>query len=439
MLDFLKRRDRGVRLDTKTYLAEDNPIEDASMAEYLYFPLTMHIGAPAQPIVEIGDKVKIGTVLAEADGPISANIISSVSGHVHGIEDQPTTNGLEECIIVKNDFQDTKEDPIIEPGSREDLSAKEKVDAIVKAGIVGMGGATFPTGAKLDVDDKIDTVIINGAECEPFSTADYRLMVENSFEIAKAMEYIKEIYPGSKAYIGIEKQDSKCVESMKEALKDYDGSDVYVLENLFPQGEESFLIENVTGREVPPGGLPADVGCMVINVGTSFAIYELLEYGKPLIERITTVSGHPLNEKKNLKVRIGTPINYLFQDCGGFKLSPKMVLEGGPMMGNPINSGHIPVTKGTSCISVMDYDYCEHNARYNCIRCAECINVCPMNLQPIQISNAYERDEIEKTKELGALDCVNCGNCSYICPSNLPLLDNIKAAGYKIEELEEEG
>lgn len=435
MRNIFKHRLQGTNLDENKHRTRDKAIEDATVPKFLFFPVSMHIGAPAEPVVEIGDQVKIGSVLAEASSAVSANIISSVSGKVVKIEEFPIAGGKETCIVVKNDFEEEREAPLIEPGTADQLSTEEKIKLIRQAGIVGMGGATFPSDIKLQPEDAtaIDTILINGAECEPYSTSDIRTMIEFPHEIIKGALHLRDMFPGSQIIIGIEHQNTESIKSMEEAAKDYEGVRVQALDHLYPQGAEKVLIKNTTGREVPPGGLPADVGCIVKNVGTSQAIFKCLEYGQPLIERVTTVSGTPLKESKNLRVRIGTRMNQLIKDCGGFVQAPGRVLDGGPMMGQAVDTGTVPVTKGTTCITVQSVDEAQSNERTDCIRCAECINVCPVGLQPILISNAYEHGDIEKAEALGAMDCIECGNCSYICPSNIPLLANIRQAKAAIQ------
>lgn len=427
------RRRGGTALQTNKHDTVDRPIEEAIIPRYLYYPLSMHIGKPAEVQVEVGDSVKIGTVLAQADGAVSANVISTVSGKVIAIEEGLTADGPGDMIIVENDFQEEREAPLYDTSIREELSSEDMIQLIRDAGIAGMGGATFPTDIKLSPKAQIDYLLVNGAECEPFSTADYRLMVEESEAIAKGIELLHDLFPHSLTRVGIEYQNEPAIEAMQAAVRDLDYTEVTILDNLYPQGSEKNLIQNITGREVPPGAIPADVGCIVINIGTVFAIQECLLKGKPLIDRVTTVSGAPLKTPKNFRVRIGTPINELLKACGGFAFGPGRVLHGGPMMGKVIASGQVPVTKGTSVISVLTEAQAIKAPRYDCIRCSECLNVCPVNLQPILISIAYERGDIEKAKELGAMDCIECGNCSYICPSNIPLLENIRAAKEAIQ------
>lgn len=431
-------RTRGTDLDTFKDLTKNKAIEEASVPEYLYFPLDMHIGAPSEVTVEIGDRVLVGSQLAQDSDAISANIISSVSGEVVDIGPYPSIGGQVDCVVVKNDYLDECDQPLFDLDQVDQLSSDEKKEIIRKAGIVGMGGATFPSDVKLQTDELIDTILINGAECEPFSTADYRLMIEKADEIAMGAQYVQSLFPGSQVYIGIEHQNKDCIQAMSQAIADKASMEIAILDDLYPQGAEQMLIENVTGREVPPAGLPADVNCIVKNVGTVRAIYQCLAHGRPLISRVTTVSGSPLHESKNLNVRIGTRIQSLIEDCGGFDSTPSKIIHGGPMMGVSILTGFIPITKGSSVISILNKEQNLRHQRTDCIRCAECINVCPVNLQPILISNAYEHGDIEKAKELGAMDCIECGNCSYICPSHIPLLDNIKKAKKAIQIQEQD-
>ncbi|GAA0361539.1 electron transport complex subunit RsxC [Alkalibacterium iburiense] len=416
------------------------PIVDASVPKIMVFPVSMHIGAPAKPVVEIGDKVKAGEMIAEAGGFVSAHVYSSVSGEVIGIEKRPTTKGETDCIIVKNDYEYTKADPIVEPGRSQEMSSEEIIDTVRKAGIVGMGGATFPTSVKLSPPPgaTIDTVIINGAECEPYSTSDHRVMVEYADEIVSGINIVRRLFPKLRQiYIGIEDNKPNAIKALEKATEEFSDITVRPLKTMYPQGSEKNLIKNLTGREVPPGGLPAEVRCMVMNNSSVRAVYRACEYGEPLIERIVSVSGTPIKEPKNLRVKIGTPMDSLIEDCGGFSEVPGKVLSGGPMMGQAVSDLGIPIIKGTTAVTVLTPEEANQGETHDCIMCSECINVCPVSLQPILISDAYERGNIDKAKELGAMDCIECGNCSFICPSKIPLLDNIRAAKAAIQAQKE--
>lgn len=422
------RKQGGIFPEERKKQTANRPIENAEVPETLIFPLSMHIGKPSEPVVEIGGKVKIGTLLAKAQDGISAHVISSVSGEVVAITTRDTVRGLGDCIVVRNDYEDAKEEPI-NHGEGE-LTAEDKLKVIQKAGIVGMGGATFPTHfkAKPHRGKPVDTIIINGAECEIYSTSDHRLMIEHAEGIIEGAKIVQDILNAKHVFIALEDDTPDCEAALSEKMKDYPHMTLVVLPTMYPQGAEKVLIENITGREVPPGGLPADVRTFVTNVATANAIYEAVYLGKPLTERITTVSGHPIQTPKNLRVRIGTPINALIEACGGFISPPGKMLHGGPMMGMPLSSAEVPITKGSSVITFLEPEEADREEQTDCIRCSECLNVCPVNLQPVLISNAYERGDIKEAERLGAMDCIECGNCSFICPSKIPLLDNIRGA-----------
>lgn len=422
------RKQGGIFQEERKKRTEDCPIEIAKVPETLVFPLSMHIGKPAEPVVTVGDRVKIGTLIAEAQDGISAHIISSVSGEVMAISNRETMRGLSECIIIKNDYLDEKEEPINQIEG--DMTNEDKLAIIQKAGIVGMGGATFPTHFKAAPNQKkpIDTVIINGAECELYSTSDHRLMIEHAKGIVTGAKIVSEILGAKNIYLALEADTPDCEVALREELKAYSEITLLILPTMYPQGAEKVLIENITGRQVPPGGLPADVRTFVTNVATANAIYEAVCLGKPLTERITTVTGESLRTPKNLRVRIGTPINTLIEECEGFISPPGKLLHGGPMMGMPLASADVPITKGSSVITFLDKEEVGREEVTDCIRCSECLNVCPVSLQPILISNAFERGDIEEAERLGAMDCIECGNCSFICPSKIPLLDNIRGA-----------
>lgn len=410
------------------------PIEKAQAPAIMVFPMSMHLGAPAKPVVAVGDYVKVGTLLGEAQGFISANILSSVSGEVISIEERTMVNGVLTCVIVKNDAEYTEEPPFPEAGEK--VEAALVSELIKRAGITGMGGAQFPTNVKMNPpkDKTIDTIILNGAECEPYSTSDLRTMIEYSDEIIKGVRVIDELFNVNKIYIGIEDNAKEAGDVLRKAIEGYDKVEIKILPAKYPQGSEKQLIENCTGRQVPAGGLPADIGCIVSNVGTFQQIYRAVRLGKPMVERVTTISGTPIADPKNLLVRLGTPIDDLIDQCGGFQEIPRKVIHGGPMMGKTIKDGAIPISKGTTHITFMTADEVDAEERIDCIRCSECLNVCPVSLQPILISNAYERGDIEKAEQLGAMDCIECGNCSFICPSKIPLLDNIIKAKTAIKQ-----
>jgi len=412
----------------------DKAIERVDAPAIMVYPMSMHIGAPAKPVVAVGDTVKVGTLIGEAQGFISGNILSSVSGKVISIEERDVLNGRHTCIIVKNNQDYIEEPPFPEAG--DNVSPELIPELIKRAGISGMGGATFPTNVKMTPPKgkTIDTLILNGAECEPYSTSDFRTMVEYADEIIEGIKVIDSIFNVGKVYIGIEDNAKEAGEVLKQAASGYDKVEIKILKAQYPQGSEKQLIEHCTGRQVPAGGLPADIGVIVSNVGTIQQIYRAVRLGKPMVERVTTITGTPLAEPKNLLIRLGTPIDDLIDICGGFQEVPRKVIHGGPMMGMTIKDGAIPISKGTTHITFFTAEEVAEDERIDCIRCSECLNVCPVSLQPILISNAYERGDIEKAEQLGAMDCIECGNCSYICPSKIPLLENIRKAKAAIKQ-----
>ncbi len=403
----------------------------------MIYPMNMHIGKPAEPIVEVGDDVKMGQLIAEKQGFVSANIYSSVSGTVESIEEKPSMHGPHLAIVIKNDFKDTPAPALT--STQEDLTSQDKLSLIERAGIVGMGGATFPTHVKLSPPKgkAIDTLIINGAECETYSTADHRLMIESAEEIVAGIKELLTLFPIKQTYIAIESNVHDSVCALKQAIGDDERIQIKELETIYPQGAEKRLIKTLVNREVPSGGLPLDVHTIVANVSTVRAAHLAIQKGLPLMDRVTTVTGEPIKDPQNFRVRIGTPIQVLIDACGGFVEKTGKMLHGGPMMGKPITSGQVPITKGTSVISFLPKEEVKVDERTPCIKCAECLNVCPVNLQPILISNAYEQGDIDEAERLGAMDCIDCGNCSYICPANIPLLDNIRQAKTEIKARKE--
>lgn len=429
MIQLIKKQLGFIHPDDKKERTEALFIVEAKVPSVLVFPLSMHIGAPAEPVKKVGDKVKMGTVIAKASGSLSAAIHSSVSGEILAIEKRQTVNGLAECIIVKNDQKDEKETFVGK--TDEELTRETILNAVQEAGIVGMGGAGFPTAVKLNPPqgDTIDTIIINGAECEPYSTSDHRVMVEFSDEIIKGIQLTRKLFPQLKRIvIGIEDNKPEAIEALQAASREYSDISVQSLRTMYPRGSEKNLIQEITGREVPTGGLPSAVHCVVMNNSTIRAIYRAVILGEPLYQRIVSVSGTPIVNPKNLLVRIGTPVDFLIEQCGGFNTPPGKLLSGGPMMGKTLVDGSVPIIKGTTTINALTFDEAYVGSSSDCIMCSECLNVCPVNLQPILISEAFERGEIEKARELGALDCIECGSCSYICPSKIPLLENIRGA-----------
>lgn len=421
----------GIHPPDKKALSANSPISETKSPKIVVIPLSQHAGAPCKPLVSIGQEVKKGQMIGEPGGFVSAPVHSSVSGKVVAIGEFPNAMGrMVNSVVIENDLKEEwtalKDNPDYMNLSPDEL--KEKIKA---AGIVGLGGAAFPTSVKLSPpkEKPIDVVIINGAECEPYLTADYRLMIEKPKEIIEGLKILMKVLGVKKGYVGIENNKPDAVAAMKEAAKGESAIEVMALEVKYPQGAEKMLIKAVAGREVPPRGLPMDVGAVVQNVGTALSIYEAARYGKPLVERVVTVTGEGIKEPKNMMVRIGTKISDLIEECGGFVGEAAKVVAGGPMMGFALSSLDIPVTKGTSGILVIPEEGVVHAEDFGpCIRCSRCIDVCAMGLMPSMLSVLAETGHYEEAKEYNLFDCFECGSCAFVCPSKRPIVQLIRLA-----------
>jgi electron transport complex protein RnfC len=375
--------------------------------------------------------VKIGDVVGVAEAFVSAPVHSSVSGKVVGLGEFPVAMGrMVPSVVIESDKQDAwtelKEDPDYLNRAPDEL--RDKVRA---AGIVGMGGAAFPTSVKLSPpkEKPIEMVILNGAECEPYLTADYRLMLEKPVEVIEGLKILMKILNVKKGFVGIENNKPDAVEKMKAAAASEPDIDVCALEVKYPQGAEKMLIKAITGREVPPkGGLPMDVGVVVQNIGTALAVYEAARFGKPLVERVVTVTGEGIKEPKNLMVRVGTLVSELIEQCGGLKNGNGKIISGGPMMGFALGTLDVPVTKGTSGILVLPDEIAHIDEHKPCIRCGRCIDVCPMYLMPSMLSVLSEAGFYEEAKEYNLFDCFECGTCTFVCPSKRPIVQFVRLA-----------
>lgn len=411
-------------------LTQHKAIEKAQAPQVVTILLQQHIGAPCEPIVKRGDYVKMGQKIGEPKGFVSAPVHSSVSGTVKNIELVPSATGSKVmAVIIENDGLDALDDGIA-PFDYNKLSPKDLKQIVLDSGIVGMGGAAFPTHVKLSPPEnkKIDSVILNGAECEPYLTADHRLMLEEPEKIVCGLKIIMKILGVENGYIGIEDNKPDAIESMRKAAAGEPGISVKALKTKYPQGAEKQLIFAITGRQVPSGGLPMDVGVVVNNVGTAAAICKAVETGMPLIERVVTVSGRGVKEPKNLLVRIGASFEDVINQCGGMVDKPARLISGGPMMGLAQYTTAVPVTKGTSGILVLTEDEVRDPRPDPCIRCGKCVEACPINLMPIFLSGHALKGDYDTTEKLHVLDCIECGSCSFVCPSKRPLVQSIRVA-----------
>ena len=412
----------------------------AALPKQAIFPLGQHIGAPAKPVVQKGDKVKVGTMIAEAGGFVSAPIFSSVSGTVFKIDTAIDATGYRKPVIIINVEGDEWEERIDRSDKLEtvaehpELTPEEIVERIKSAGIVGMGGAGFPTFIKLTPPPtaKAECVIINAVECEPYITADYRLMMEHADEILVGLELLMKAAKVTKGYIGIETNKPKAIELMKQKLSTLNSQlstqvEVVPLKQRYPQGGEKQLVDAVIQRQVPaPPAIPVNVGAIVQNVGTAFAVYEAVMKHKPLFERYTTVTGKRLQHPGNFLVRMGTPMRELIDACGGMPEGDNKLLAGGPMMGKALTSVDVPICKGTNSVTIISAEEAVRKEPQPCIRCAKCVGACPMGLEPYLLAKLAAVQNWERSEQEDVVSCIECGSCQFTCPAHRPLLDNIR-------------
>ena len=414
--------------DGKSYTAS-KPIEIAPLPNKVIIPVRQHIGAPCTPIVTKGDEVKKGQIIAKIDAFVSSNVHASISGKVIDVADYPHPNfGKCLSIVIENDGKDEWMVGIPVERDWQNLDQNSLKNIIREAGIVGMGGATFPTHVKLSPppEKKIDTFILNAAECEPYLTADHRMMLEESERIATGVKIVMKALGVTKGYVGIENNKMDAVEVMKKAFA---GTEVEVVAvpTKYPQGAEKMLIKVLAGKEVPSGGLPMDVGVVVQNVGTVAAICDAVTQGIPLIQRVTTVSGKAIKEPKNLLLRIGSTYEDAIAVCGGFTSQPEKIISGGPMMGFAVAAIDLPIMKGTSGILAFAEGEANTGTESPCIRCGRCVDACPMGLNPSMLSILAQKDLYEEAKEdFNLLDCVECGSCVYVCPAKRNIVQYVK-------------
>lgn len=406
----------------------------AELPKQAIFPLSQHIGAPAKPVVAKGDKVKVGTLIAETGGFVSAPIYSSVSGTVFKIDSVIDATGYRKPAIIINVEGDEWEESIDRSDILEtfeahpELTPEEIVERIKVAGVTGMGGAGFPTFIKLcpPPTAKAECVIINGVECEPYITSDYRLMMEHADEILVGLKLLMKAAKVDKGYIGIEDNKPAAIELLEQKTADMPNIEIVPLAKKYPQGGEKQLVDAVIRRQVPaPPAIPVNVGAIVQNVGTAFAVYEAVMKRKPLFERYTTVTGKLVKNPGNFLVRMGTTFGQMIDACGGIPEGDNKVLAGGPMMGKSVSSLDVPVCKGTNSITVISGDEARRKEAQPCIRCAKCVSACPMGLEPYLLATASAMHDWERVENEGIVSCISCGSCQFTCPSHRPILDNI--------------
>ena len=437
----LKTFPKGGVHPAENKITSSKAIKRLPVPKVVYVPIAQHIGIPSEIIVDKKDKVESGQVIAKSGGYVSSNIHTPVAGTVTKLDMIVDSSGYKkQCIVIRTDMKDESNLMIPEfPLKREiTMDQQEILQHITDSGIVGLGGATFPSHVKLDLknDNKIDYLIINGVECEPYLTADHRLMLEKADEIIVGIQILMNALHIQNVIIGIENNKRDAVKILKNAAKDDNRIKVAALQVKYPQGSEKQLIKALLNREVPKGGLPMDVGVLVHNVGTVFAIYQAVQHDQPLVERVVTVTGKNLDSPSNFWVKIGTPIKDLVEEVGGVPEGTRKIVNGGPMMGKAIKNTDVPITKGTSGILVISEEEAERQESKPCIRCSTCVFVCPMGLEPNLLMNLSEKGFYERAAAEDIMTCIECGSCSYVCPSHRPLLDYIRFGKSIVKKLQ---
>ena len=415
----------GVHPSERKEFTEHLPLKKFPDPEVVVIPLSMHAGAPAEPVVQVGDTVKVGQKIGEAAAFISSPVHSSVSGTVTAIETRRhATRGECLSVVIQSDGKNTLHESVQPHKALEDLTPDEIVDIVREAGIVGMGGAGFPTAVKLKPAKPVDTVLLNGCECEPLLTADHRVLLEYADDVIYGLKAMIKTVGAEKGIIVIEDNKQDAIELMEDKTAGCENIEVVAAKTKYPQGAEKMLIKRVLKRQVPSGGLPADVGCVVANVSTTKAISDAIQKGMPLIERVVTMTGERLKNPGNYIVKIGTSTKELIDYCGGITGGDVTIKAGGPMMGFDLSDPDVPIMKGSNGIIAVDTD---HTAEQPCIKCGRCVDVCPMELSPLYFSKYADEENWQGMKEKNVMDCIECRSCEYICSSKIPLVTKIKA------------
>ncbi len=442
-MNFFKNQKKffgGIKIPDRKKATENLSIISLPLPPKVIIPVIQHVGEAASPIVKKGDKVKTGQLIARASSSVSSNIHSSINGMVGEIGKFPHPTLKESrAILIESDDTTLSPGPmqLLTENEAESLNADEILKKIEEAGIVGLGGAVFPTHVKLRPhnDRKIKTYIVNGAECEPFVTCDYRLVIEKAKEIILGLKLAMRVTGAQRALVAIEKNKRQAIEIFKKLLKNEDGVDIVSLNTRYPQGAEKQLIKTLLNKEVPCGKLPRDLGIIVNNIATLFAIYEAIYKAKPFYEEVITVSGGGIMRPANLRVRIGVSLRKILEFCGVRSASKIKVIVGGPMMGYAQSTLETPIIKGSSCVLVFineEVKVFEDNA---CIKCAKCVDVCPMRLVPMKIAQLVKREKISELDKFNIEECIECGSCAYICPASIPLVEWIKLGKIKKRSL----
>ncbi len=415
----------GIHPSERKEFTEDLPLRKFPDPETVVIPLSMHAGAPANPVVQVGDTVKVGQVIGEAAGFISAPVHSSVSGTVTAIEEHGhATRGRCLSVVIKSDGKNTLHESVKPNKDLDSLTPDEIVEIVKNAGIVGMGGAGFPTSVKLKPPKPVDTILLNGCECEPLLTADHRVLLEFADDVIFGLKAIVKTVGAEKGIIVIEDNKPDAIELMQKKTEGIDNIEVVVAKTKYPQGAEKMLIKRVMKRQVPSGGLPADVGCVVSNISTTKAISDAIQKGMPLVERVTTVTGEKLKKPGNYIVKIGTSTKELLDYCGGVEEGEVTIKAGGPMMGFVLSDVDVPIMKGSNGIIAVETDHTEEQP---CIKCGRCMDVCPMELSPLYFAKYADEENWQGMKDKSVMDCIECRCCEYICSSKIPLVSKIKA------------